>query len=370
MTCQECQPLAIDLARGMPPFGVGGAVQRADVLSHVATCKRCAQWLREQEALSDALRAAAEADASLAAPPGVEANVMAAWRARQAQRPLSLASAVSYADGSYADADTDAAKPARADDNVVRAFRLERLESEPLANRDRTTHRVAASTSDRRGVGPGVNGLTEVPAWRMATARAFRPAWPAGRAAAFAAAATIVIAALTLASLRWLSPSSTVNVGTNNATGVSAGVDPRLQPGAAGSPVAGRSGERAGGPEAARVTGAGTNAAVVEVLPDKGTKTTKGRPARPRALTPHAATTTARASTVARGASEFSGPAFVLLPYVEPLRPTEMRHIMRVRMPRAQLASEGLQAASADDAVLADVLVGEDGTARAVRIVQ
>jgi hypothetical protein len=60
----------------------------------------------------------------------------------------------------------------------------------------------------------------------------------------------------------------------------------------------------------------------------------------------------------------------VLLPYAEPLRPTEMRHIMRVRMTRTQLAAAELQAGGVDDAVLADVLVGEDGTARAVRIVQ
>ena len=72
-----------------------------------------------------------------------------------------------------------------------------------------------------------------------------------------------------------------------------------------------------------------------------------------------------------RDANEFNGPAFVLLPYVEPLRPTEMRHIMRVRMPRAQVAAGELRAGGVDDAtVLADVLVGEDGTARAVRIVQ
>jgi hypothetical protein len=70
-------------------------------------------------------------------------------------------------------------------------------------------------------------------------------------------------------------------------------------------------------------------------------------------------------------ASELSGPAFVLLPYAEPLRPTEMRHIMRVRMTKAQFAAAERQEGGADDAtVLADVLVGEDGTARAVRIVQ
>jgi hypothetical protein len=60
----------------------------------------------------------------------------------------------------------------------------------------------------------------------------------------------------------------------------------------------------------------------------------------------------------------------VLLPYAEPLRPTEMRHIMRVRMTRAQFAAAELQADVDDSTVLADVLVGEDGTARAVRIVQ
>jgi hypothetical protein len=74
--------------------------------------------------------------------------------------------------------------------------------------------------------------------------------------------------------------------------------------------------------------------------------------------------------SAARG-GDFSERAFVLLPYVEPLRPTEMRHIMRVRMPRTQFAAGETQASGVDGAtVLADVLVGEDGTARAVRIVQ
>ena len=306
MTCKECQPLAIDLARGLPPFGVGGAVQRADVLSHVATCKRCAQWLSEQEALSDALRAAAEADDSVVAPASVEAKVMAAFRARQVKQPLSVA----------------------------------------------------------RG---------ESTAWR--------PAWPAGLSAGFAAAAIIVIAVLTMASLRWLNASTPTpsNDGVNSMAGAST---PSGSPSTA-APSGGQVGQSTGAP----VTG--TNAAVIEVLPDKGRKTPKGRPT-PPVRTPHIASaqgfapshaiggtagtghgTTTRASNVARAASEFSGAAFVLLPYVEPLRPTEMRHIMRVRMTKAQFAAAELQTAGVDDAtVLADVLVGEDGTARAVRIVQ
>jgi hypothetical protein len=352
MTCQECQPLAIELARDVPPSGVGGAVQRADVLSHVATCKRCAQWLQEQEVLSDALRATAEADASLAAPPRVEANVMAAFRARQAKQVV-----------------VGSARP------VLLAH------ATPVAH-----------------VAPVAQTNTPPPLWRASGRasgrglwRASRPAWPAGRAAAFAAAATIVIVALTMASVRWLSPAAPVNVGTHNAAGTStsppapspsAPSPSEPSPLASSPPGAGQSGGRAGEAAGARVSG--TNAAVIEVLPEKGKK---GRPTPPGTTPPRAAASrvttsqvaagrsldthhTTRASRVARRANEFSGPAFVLLPYVEPLRPTEMRHIMRVRMPAAQLAAQGLQAESVDDAVLADVLVGEDGTARAVRIVQ
>jgi hypothetical protein len=312
MTCQECQPLAIDLARGLPPFDVGGAVQRSDVLSHIARCKRCAQWLKEQEALSEALRAVAEADASLSAPPSVEANVMAAWRARQAQRQLSVVPPESHAESQ---ADTSPAL----------------------------------------------------------LVRARRPAWPVWRASAFAAAATIVLLALTLASLRWLNPPAaglvTSNDGANNAGTDSAGNAGTSKAAAAStpSPKAVPSNRAASESGRGRVTGhsEGTNAAVVEVLPEKRTK---GRPTPPRMATRRGSTT--RAMSGARG-GEFSERAFVLLPYVEPLRTTEMRHIMRVRMPRTQFAAGEIQASGGDGAtVLADVLVGEDGTARAVRIVQ
>lgn len=345
MTCQECQPLAIDLARGLPPFDVGGAVQRADVLSHVGTCKRCAQWLREQEALSDALRVVAAAHASLAAPPGVEASVMAAFRARQAQRqqtpqpqrqqPLALAHAAAHAD-------TESLVP------IANADRA--------PNADRAARRIIAFT-------PGAPVVRE----HSSPAGTWRPAWPAGRAAGFAAAAAaaIVFTTLMLPVSQWLKARPASNGGATNVAGASAPLS--------STPLASQ-------PSSSPVTG--TNAAVIEVLPDKGRKTTKGRPAPPpvtprpvassrgataRGLAAHSA----RPVNVARGASEFSGPAFVLLPYAEPLRPTEMRHIMRVRMTKTQYAAAELQAGGEDDAtVLADVLVGEDGTARAVRIVQ
>jgi hypothetical protein len=320
MTCQECQPLAIDLARGLPPFDVGGAVQRSDVLSHIARCKRCAEWLKEQEALSEALRAAAEADASLSAPPGVEANVMAAWRARQAQRQ-SLAHQASLA------------------------------HPKPLAHPAPVAHpELFADTSPESPV------------------RAWRPVRPLWRPSVFAAAATIVLLALTLTSLRWLNAPPAARVVTNNAGASNAAGAPTP------SPMSARPGEAASESGRARVTGhsEGTNAAVVEVLPDKRTK---GRPPTPPVTVRQAAATRrvnpARGVSATRGVSEFSERAFVLLPYVEPLRPTEMRHIMRVRMPRTQFEAGETQASGVDGAtVLADVLVGEDGTARAVRIVQ
>lgn len=310
MTCEECQRLAIDLARSLPPFDIGGAVQRGDVLSHVAACGRCAQWLSVQETLSVALRATAAADGSLGAPAEVEANVMAAFRARQAQRasvsarPLPL---VAW----HADADAGTPRAAR-------------------------TWTPPASSSFR---GPG------------------------GRTAALAAAAIVIIAALTMASLRWSTPALVEDHGAANAT-----------------PTATTPSAAAPAPRGESASVPGTNAAVLEVLPDKGPKTTKGPPAPPRAAAVRTASRDAggaraiRASHVAgasRGTDEFSGPAFVLLPYVEPLRPTEMRHIMRVRMTRAQLGAGEPRASGVEDStVLADVLVGEDGTARAVRIVQ
>lgn len=62
--------------------------------------------------------------------------------------------------------------------------------------------------------------------------------------------------------------------------------------------------------------------------------------------------------------------AFVPFPYAEPLRPTEVRQIVRVAVPQATLLMAGLTTATPADSVVADVLVGEDGIARGIRIVR
>ena len=56
----------------------------------------------------------------------------------------------------------------------------------------------------------------------------------------------------------------------------------------------------------------------------------------------------------------------------ELLAPMEYGHVIRVRLPRATMASFGLPVneARAGEMVSADVLLGEDGLARAVRFIQ
>ena len=63
---------------------------------------------------------------------------------------------------------------------------------------------------------------------------------------------------------------------------------------------------------------------------------------------------------------------FYTIPYVEPVRPEESIRVVRTRVPRYWLTAAGLQVNDerAFDPIQADVLVGEDNVARAVRFVQ
>jgi hypothetical protein len=67
---------------------------------------------------------------------------------------------------------------------------------------------------------------------------------------------------------------------------------------------------------------------------------------------------------------EFEQP-FVSIPYVAPLGPYERAEIVRMNLPVAALISAGLPVRTSDAGaqVEADVLVGQDGRARAVRLV-
>jgi hypothetical protein len=63
---------------------------------------------------------------------------------------------------------------------------------------------------------------------------------------------------------------------------------------------------------------------------------------------------------------------FIPVPFVEPIGPTETAQVVRVRMPVGALAKWGMpvRAANLNQSIDADVVLGEDGLARAVRFVQ
>lgn len=71
-------------------------------------------------------------------------------------------------------------------------------------------------------------------------------------------------------------------------------------------------------------------------------------------------------------ASQTANAPLIPIPYAEPLYTAERTELVRVNIPVAQLLSWGFSASGADpnSRVNADVLMGEDGLARAVRVVE
>ena len=63
-------------------------------------------------------------------------------------------------------------------------------------------------------------------------------------------------------------------------------------------------------------------------------------------------------------------PPFISIPYTTPLAPYERAQVMQVEMPVAELIAAGLPIATSDPGAQAraDVIVGDDGRARAVRV--
>ena len=66
-----------------------------------------------------------------------------------------------------------------------------------------------------------------------------------------------------------------------------------------------------------------------------------------------------------------SAPEFIRIPYSAPLEANERAEVVRVELPVAALTATGLHIASADTGARAqaDLIVGEDGMARAVRLI-
>jgi hypothetical protein len=78
MNCERFQTVVNDLARGQ----LMESNERASALDHVAECDGCARNWESERSLSAGLRALAAEMQSLAAPPQVEENLLAAFRER------------------------------------------------------------------------------------------------------------------------------------------------------------------------------------------------------------------------------------------------------------------------------------------------
>jgi hypothetical protein len=102
----------------------------------------------------------------------------------------------------------------------------------------------------------------------------------------------------------------------------------------------------------------------------------KKRPGRiiswPLALEALAAAAVIAIAVVGSRAPEPVETGFVSVPFVEPIGPTETARVVRVRMPVGALAKWGMPVATANpnQSIDADVVLGEDGLARAVRFIQ
>ena len=83
MNCQKFEGVVSELARGQ----MMAAEQRGEALAHVDACEDCATRLRDEETLTRGLHSLAAEMESLEAPANIEANVLMAFRARQAVVP-------------------------------------------------------------------------------------------------------------------------------------------------------------------------------------------------------------------------------------------------------------------------------------------
>lgn len=269
MTCDDCQAIVIDIARGNDV----DRLLRDDARRHAALCPRCGEQQQEQQWLTTQFRAIATADADRHAPERVQVAALAAWRA------------------SYGNAGAPPTPSAGA----------------PV---------VSIATA---GAGPRVRR------WMLPSVAM------AGLAAA--AMATIVL---------WPSHGGLTNdrVKTGTVAASHAPENITSEPRSAGT---------------SRAVPRNTESRGASVTPDSAVANAAAMP---------------EPETLLASASEAD--EFVSLPYVEPLRSTEARHVIRVSMTSGDEMILGVLPADRRNGqpFEADVLVGEDGIARAIRVVR
>lgn len=83
MNCQKFESVVSELARGQ----MMAAELRGEALAHVDSCDDCAMRLRDEQMLTRGLKSLGAELESLQAPAAIEANLLLAFRARQAVAP-------------------------------------------------------------------------------------------------------------------------------------------------------------------------------------------------------------------------------------------------------------------------------------------
>jgi len=86
MNCQRFESVVSELARGQ----MMAAELRGEALAHSDACDDCARRLRDEEMLTRGLQSLGTEMESLEAPPAIEANLLMAFRARQAAVPVTV----------------------------------------------------------------------------------------------------------------------------------------------------------------------------------------------------------------------------------------------------------------------------------------
>jgi hypothetical protein len=337
MNCQNFYERMNDVARG----ALIDATTRAEALAHQAACAACAARLADDRTLSAGLRALAARDAGVEAPPRVEAALLAAFRARRAAHAVAQ------------DKNVDAAAP-----QTIAASHVEA----PAAVGAMPPRSNVASLDDARALRHWT--------WRKSLATAAT----AATAAAAAIALMIIIGpgdAPSKLGSRSVAEVASPMVGPQTAAVIDS-------PRAASLASEARRDERN---EAAEPSTADVRAEMAGLSSRRELSTQLPRPA----IGGRAAMMRAKyerggsagrarrgAMPVAEAGGEEYATDFIPLYQAEQAAPVVTGQLVRVELPRSALSRFGLTVNSEGGAerVKADVLLGEDGMARAIRFVR
>lgn len=345
MNCREFESIVVDLARGV--LADAGAPEGG--LAHTDSCVRCAARLSAERALSAALRAAALSAQTDHAPTRLEAALLETFRARHAQ-PAGATEATTVLPKTLAPQTAQAA-------NVEGAGATARHDARP----------AAVDINSRRRA-------------------AMRPSWWLKVAAALTVALGAGLVTTTLIRRERLAQDGVQGVAGGSAElGRTApvAVEPQAPTPALISRSEGGAGVLSGGglneedaPTVRDVPGrgarqfvAGGRARFVSAKLGGTRSELRGRVAnevgRPREAIAAATTTQAPEQEIAT--------EYMTLPGAGALMPLDGGHVVRVEVPRATLASFGLPVGGGEQPgarVKADLLLGNDGIARAIRFVR